>query len=1032
MGKSYGITTFLPDPNLGGQYHGVDVVVSLLNPNFIWRLMDPNESTSSKTEATLCLAITLAHELIHAIYRVKIMLTPPDKVFFEEPFYAPPGASLDDSAWINELGLSWEQSILGGTVMERPYGRLAAGGLFLISEDLPNGDMGRSYGRGIDLASHEDDTWHAYALPAFIAQFYGTDEFWDYHVSKYGLHALYFPRVVRTDLDRQGGGAPKTVQLEYCPAEFRTKLLEYGDRFTTRLNQLGLLRPWMYEKGMEWEYSPYARFSLRANAAKFRVAHRKGDEWIGQECVRNLGAAEHWEDIFDRNGFLLDQDEYWIDRAVGYLMLVIMPIRTQRRKRQVYYFPANEHVPGAAAIAHADSKSVKPFELVYARDDGDWDESHLGLRNVPFNSYDPNCVMGTRASLMTILKDEIANRQRTYPLPDTVWQAVKAMLDSIDREAPQYQVSDKWLSDEISFVLPPWQSEKAQKNVGYAPPSEYQPYNAGAQPQQYVPGAASPPQQGPAAGPGPRTPPQQGPAGGPDPRTPSPSSSNSSAGSAQSNPSPTFSPLGTPSGPRRPASARLGGGRAARSARRAAMGLDEVYYTVGEVGDHLSTGNLWIIADDGANGYDVYNATDVIEEMWADNHVAFNLNDHCERILLGLNALPHLQQNLEAQAEHLGKLILPMRRHEIAERDGRYGRPLWISVGNDVFDMSNFPFESDRQRELMTQMPGGNPWKAIVEDGTIDYDQLVIDLKPYRCAVVASQVPEKGPGPKDEFHLTPKEVACHVYPESTMYTIIRGQVYNLTGYMDFHPGGATILRQWAGRDSTQEFERFHADADRCLVDYDYLRVGRVVPEKAIGQLSHKEVALNGHVYDLSRIGNGEAERRFIMEIFNRGLRGQDITSVLNDDASPPQSLQLLPERPDLITAKLSVPLMEVDMDTLRANNGGNMPLPEGMKMPRNRIEANLQMPLWVSYDNLVYDMTAVSKWGPEDVKAWLNGHDHRYRGAVIPPSAFATQLQRDFGCRVIGRLVKKSRRPRDDGAGGGDGNDRAHQKPRLH
>lgn len=1037
MGRSYGVTTFLPDPNLGGQNNGVDVVVSLFNPNFIWRLMDANESISSKTEVTLCLAMTIAHEMIHAIYRVKLMLEPPDEAYFEEPFYAPPGTEPRDSAWLNELGLSWEQSIISGAVLERPSNRISVGGLFLISEDLPNGDMGRSYGRGIDLASHDDDTWHAYALPAFVAQFYGTDEFWNNYVSKYGLRALYLPRLFRTELDRRGGGNPKIVQLEYSPAELHPALLEYGFKFTTRLNQWRLLRPWMYEKGAEWEYSPYSRWHLRAGAAQFRVAHRKGDEWIGQQCERNLGAREHWEDEFNDYGYLLDEDEDWIDQAIGYLMLVVMPIRSQRKKRRIYYFPTNEHVPGAAAVAHAASKSVKPFELVYAADDGDWDESHLELRNVPFNPYDPNCVMGTRLSLMTILRDEIPNRQRTCPLPDPVYQAVKAMFDSVDREAPQYQVSDKWLSDQISFVLPPWQSENTQKNVGYAPPFPYQPYNASAQPQQYFPGAVYDPQQdpasGPAAGPGPRTPPQQGPAVGPGPRTPARSSSGSSESSTQSNPPPTFSPLGTPGGPRRPASARLGSGRAARSARRAAMGLDEVYYTVGEVGDRLSIGNLWIIADDGANGYDVYNATDVVEEMWADDHVAFTLDDHCERTLMGLKARPRLQQNLEARAEHLGKLILPMRRHEIAERDGRYGRPLWISVGNDVFDISNFPFESDKQRDLMTKMPGGNPWKAIVKDRTIDNDQLVIDLKPYRCAVVASQVPDKGPSPNDEFHFTPKEVACHVYPETTMYTIIRGQVYNLTGYMEFHPGGVTILRQWAGRDSTQEFERFHADADRCLADYDYLRVGRVVPEKEVGQLTHNEVALNGHVYDLSRIGNGEPERAFIREIDNRGLRGQDITSVLNNDIPPPpQSLQLLPERPDLITAKLSVPLMDVDMDTLRANNGGNMPLPGGMKMPRNRIEANLQMPLWVSHDGLVYDMTAVSKWGPEDVKKWLNGHEYRYRGAVVPPSAFATRLQRDFDCRVIGRLVRKSRRPKDDGAGGGDGNDRAHQKPRLH
>lgn len=619
--------------------------------------------------------------------------------------------------------------------------------------------------------------------------------------------------------------------------------------------------------------------------------------------------------------------------------------------------------------------------------------------------------MGTRASLMKILKDEIPIRQMVYPIPEPVYQAVKAMFDNVDREAPNYETPYIWLSSQISFVLPPWQSETAKQNVGYAPSSQYVPYNYSAQPQQYVPGVAMLPQPGFVGGRGPLT---------PIPESPDPSLS--SAHSSQQ------------AGVVSPISARSRSGSVARSARRAAKGLDEVYLTVGEVGDHISTGNLWVIAEDGEYGYDIYDATDVVEEMWAGDSVAFSLDDHCERTLLGLKALPYLQQNLEAQAERVGKLILPMRRHEIAERDGRHRKPFWITVGNNVFDLSNFPFESDKQQDLMTKVPGGNPWIEIIKDETIDYDQLVVDLQPYRCAVVASQVPNKGPGRTDEFHFTLQEVACHVYPETTMYTIIRGQVYNLTGYMDFHPGGTTILRQWAGRDSTEEFERYHADADRCLADYDYLRVGRVVPKRAMDQLTHNEVALNGHVYDLSRIGNGEPEQNFMREINSRELRSKDITAVLNDGVIlPPESLQLLPHRPDLITAKLAVPLREIDMTTLRANNGSHMPLPEGMEIPRNRIEADLQMPLWVSYDGLVYDMTAVSKWGPEDVKARLNGNDQdRYRGAVIPPSDFATRLQRDFACRVIGRLVENSGRPRDEGGGGDDMDDRAHQRPRLH
>lgn len=1017
LGNSLGITSSLADPHLRGKQNGYDFVLLMLNPVYIWRLLDPNESVGSKTQATIALAITMCHEMTHAIYRCKQMFVPADEVHRDEPFYAPPGTRPEDSAWISELGISWEQALINGSVVERPIDRDTIGGLFMLSGDVPNNGVGQAYNKGIDLASHENKTWYAYALPNFVAQCYGSDEFWQNIVVKYGLPALHFPKLLRTEVGLYDAGQPTLCQLEYAPKEFHRKLEEYAERANTRQNQWNLLRPWMIEKAVEWHNSVYAQRWLRDRSVRFRVAHRQGDEWVGQQCFRNLGAMTQWGDFFTTNGFLLDKDEDWMDQAIGYLMLVIMPIRSTRFRRRIPFFTQDEHSPSAAAAADAAARSARPFELQLAGGDGDWDESHLETRNIAFAPNDPNNLMGTRASLMAILKDEIPNRQKLFPVPDPVYQAVKAMYDNVDREEPQYQVPDKWLSNQIGFVLPPWQTERAKKNVGYAPSSQYVPYNPSTQPQQYVPGAAQPP--------------QQGPAGGPGPKTPAPGSSRSS--SAQNSPYPTVSNLGSPAGVRSPVSVRSPRSRVARKARRATKGLDEVYYTVGEAGDHLSSGDLWIIADDGAHGYDVYDATDVVEEMWADDNAAFTLDDHCERTLLGLKALPHLQRNLEEQAEPLGKLILPMRRHEIAERDGKHGKPLWISVGNDVFDITNFPFDSDKQRNLMTSIPGGNPWKAIFKDGTIDYDQLAIDLQPYRCAVVAAQVPDKGPRPTEEFHFTLQEVACHVYPETTMYTIIRGQVYNLNGYMDFHPGGRTILRQWAGRDSTQEFERFHADADRCLADFDYLRVGRVVGVKAMDQLTHNEVALNGHVYDLRMIGTGEQEMQFIGELDSRGLRSKDMTAVLNDDFMlPPESLKLLPGRPDLITAKLATPLREIDMATLRANNGSNMPLPEGMKIPRNRVEADLQMPLWVAYEDLVYDMTAVSKWGPENVKTWLNGYDHRYRGAIIPPCELATRLQQDYGCRVIGRLVRNSGRPRDDSTGGDHGDGRAHQRRRLY
>ncbi|KAL1871677.1 hypothetical protein Daus18300_004677 [Diaporthe australafricana] len=937
---------------------GYDYVIILLNPGLIRPLLNSNISDASRAQAHLSFALTLCHEMMHAIYRSAMLDLPRHPWSAQEPFYEQPGTSAKDSAWINELGFAWEQALIGGALGEWPLREddWSAGGLLMFMEDFPNFDTAQGQGQGVDFADHGEDVWFGYGLPAFVAQAYSSDEFWAFHVRKYGLPALRAPKLIQS---RMGlgfrSGTPQICQLEYAAQEFYLQLLNFANDFEGRRALWQILRPWYGGKYMQWVTSPYARSLLRNQAGRFRAAHRRRDEEAAQNIYDSLGAVERWGPQFNSNGYLLTQGHTWPDEAIGYLMMTIMPVRAQRSDTDFDYIQQNDWTPSNAANAYAAAQSKRPFEVLMA---GSWGAHRVSLkqRNIAF---DPNSDLGTRESLLRILKDEIPNRQRQFPMPNAVYQTVKAMFDNVERNAPVFgMVPDRWMPLEFNYVLPPWQSPPAQRNLGNAPSlRSYVAYNPSAQPQQYVPGAAGP---GAAAPPGPQN-------------------------------------------------------RTAGSARRAPNAPDEGYYTVGEVGDHISTGDLWIIADDGASGYDVYNATDVIEETWADDQLAFNFDDHCERTLLGRKARPGLQQVLQAQGERLGKLIRPIRQQDIFERDGRHGKPFWIVVGNDVFDISNFPFESAHHQNLMTTRPGGNPWNAIVNDGTIDYDQLLIDLKPYRCAVVASGGLERGPGPREETIFTAKEVAWHIYPEATMYTIIRGQVYDLTGYMASHPGGETILRQWAGQDSTTLFERYHGDADRCLAEYDYLRVGRVVPEKQMDQLTDNEVEFQGHVYDPSRIP-------------------QDQQQLIGDITQ-----ELLVQRPDLITAKLAPPLREIDLDTLHANNGSHVPLPEGMRVARDRVEADPQMPIWVCYRGLVYDMTTVYKFGPDNMRWELERYGGRFKGAVIPQSALGLRLQDEYSCRVIGRLPgtntgmrgRTRRRSEVDGDGDHDGTGRARQRPRT-
>uniref|UniRef100_A0A2P2KT05 Cytochrome b5 heme-binding domain-containing protein n=1 Tax=Rhizophora mucronata TaxID=61149 RepID=A0A2P2KT05_RHIMU len=59
--------------------------------------------------------------------------------------------------------------------------------------------------------------------------------------------------------------------------------------------------------------------------------------------------------------------------------------------------------------------------------------------------------------------------------------------------------------------------------------------------------------------------------------------------------------------------------------------------------------------------------------------------------------------------------------------------------------------------------------------------------------------------------------------EGSMWTVLKGRVYNLSPYMKFHPGGVDMLMKVVGKDCTSLFNKYHAwvNADflleKCLV-----------------------------------------------------------------------------------------------------------------------------------------------------------------------------------------------------------------------
>ncbi|XP_072975475.1 cytochrome b5 domain-containing protein RLF isoform X1 [Typha angustifolia] len=59
--------------------------------------------------------------------------------------------------------------------------------------------------------------------------------------------------------------------------------------------------------------------------------------------------------------------------------------------------------------------------------------------------------------------------------------------------------------------------------------------------------------------------------------------------------------------------------------------------------------------------------------------------------------------------------------------------------------------------------------------------------------------------------------------EGSVWTVLKGRVYNISPYMKFHPGGVDMLMKAAGKDCTALFNKYHAWVnaefllEKCLV-----------------------------------------------------------------------------------------------------------------------------------------------------------------------------------------------------------------------
>ncbi|KAI0968435.1 FMN-dependent dehydrogenase-domain-containing protein [Xylaria arbuscula] len=63
--------------------------------------------------------------------------------------------------------------------------------------------------------------------------------------------------------------------------------------------------------------------------------------------------------------------------------------------------------------------------------------------------------------------------------------------------------------------------------------------------------------------------------------------------------------------------------------------------------------------------------------------------------------------------------------------------------------------------------------------------------------------------PKEETTLSAQEIASH-HSTSSCWVVVDSKVYDVTSYLDEHPGGAAVLLKQGGTDATTEFRKIHS------------------------------------------------------------------------------------------------------------------------------------------------------------------------------------------------------------------------------
>ncbi|EEY21551.1 predicted protein [Verticillium alfalfae VaMs.102] len=350
----------------------------------------------------------------------------------------------------------------------------------------------------------------------------------------------------------------------------------------------------------------------------------------------------------------------------------------------------------------------------------------------------------------------------------------------------------------------------------------------------------------------------------------------------------------------------------------------------------------------------------------------------------------------------LGRVAQWLREEDVAIRDGKEGRPHWITAAGFVYDLTDLKeLASESQSNLVETLmsaPGSNPMPRVFL-GDHDFDDALALIEPLKIGMTLPFGLADESGSKDV--LTNSEIGWNQFPQTRQYLQIHEHVYDITDYAQWHPGGTKFLAHAAGTNASTIFEEYHSENGKDLLEaIKGLRVGRIVSSRTRSEkLSTTEIRIQDKIFDIAPLRETEAE----LFVALKSYCGKDASKkvlAMEPSFEPSETRPLLlisNSKPELIVAKITpgtkdLPLM----------SEAELVMHDGdMFYGRHGFAAS-----YVAYDGAVFDVTTLMQYGPRPFTDVLA----RYLGNVIISGAQEVRLgqllQQYFPFRIVARLAK--------------------------